>query len=60
MPPRMDTSMCEPLIIAKDYDDGKYEAPVVTETVYLPAFIKSASTSLSSGNGPNPKIPFSD
>lgn len=38
----------------------KNEAPGRTVTVSLPAFIKSASISDSAGNGPSPKIPFSD
>jgi hypothetical protein len=33
---------------------------LVTETVYLPALMRSASRSASNGNGPRPRIPFSD
>ena len=57
--PKILKSICFPLIMPKLYDEEKNEAPVLIETVYLPAFIKSASTSYSSGNPPNPNIPFS-
>ena len=48
-----------PLIIEKDSALDKYDAPGKTVTVSLPAFIRSASTSLSCGYGPRPRIPFS-
>jgi len=46
--------------MAKDYDDGKNEAPGRTVTDCFPALIRSGSTICSLGKGPNPRIPFSD
>ena len=45
--------------MAKLMELEKKLAPGTTVTVYLPALIKSASTSLSFGKEPSPKIPFS-
>lgn len=49
-PPKILTSICLPLIIAKLVELGKKLAPGTTVTVYLPALIRSGSTSLSVGN----------
>lgn len=60
-PPSIERSILPPLIMAKLWDELKNEAPVTVVTVYLPAFIKSASTSSSVGAlFPSPRIPFSD
>ena len=47
--PRMQRSMWPPRIIAKESADEKNAAPGMTVTVSLPALMRSASTSLSSG-----------
>lgn len=51
-------SKCLPRIIENDYDDEKYELPVNTVIVYLPALIKSACYLPGYGYGPTPITPF--
>ena len=51
MAPSTATSMWPPRIIAKDVAESKNDAPASTVTVSLPALIRSASTSSSSGIG---------
>ena len=49
-----------PLIIAKLSSLEKKAAPGSAVTVCFPALIRSGSTSSLVGNGPSPRIPFSD
>mmetsp|Transcript_24335 Transcript_24335/g.75388 ORF Transcript_24335/g.75388 Transcript_24335/m.75388 type:complete len:257 (+) Transcript_24335:443-1213(+) len=58
--PRIVRSMCPPRIIANDWSDEKMDDDGRYDTVCLPALMRSASTSFSSGNGPMPSRPFSD
>ena len=50
--PRTETSIWPPRIMAKDSAESKVEAPGTTVTVSLPALIRSASISDSSGYAP--------
>jgi len=43
-PPIILTSICFPLIIAKDYEELKNEAFFLTVIVYFPALTRSGST----------------
>ena len=58
--PRMERSILPPRIMPKESALEKYAAPGITVTVCLPALMRSGSTSSSRGNGPRPRMPFSD
>src|SRR5690606_12045835 len=60
MAPSTAASMCPPRIMPKDSAESKNDAPGRTVTVSLPALIRSASSSSSRGEGPTPRMPFSD
>ena len=51
--------MWPPRIMAKLSAEEKYDVPLSSVTVCLPALMMSGSTSLSSGKGPTPIMPFS-
>ena len=52
--------MWPPRTIANDSALLKYALPGSSDTVSLPALMRSASTSASGGYGPTPSIPFSE
>lgn len=57
--PSIVMSKCPPLMMANDSEDEKKDPPGKTVIVYLPAFIKSASSCPRLGYGPTPITPFS-
>jgi len=60
MAPRIARSILPERIMAKESAEEKKAAPGRTVTVCLPALIRSGSTWSSAGNGPRPRMPFSD
>mmetsp|Transcript_31031 Transcript_31031/g.81260 ORF Transcript_31031/g.81260 Transcript_31031/m.81260 type:complete len:218 (-) Transcript_31031:788-1441(-) len=58
--PRTLMSMWPPRIIPKLSSEEKKAPPGTTVTVSFPALIRSASSLPLAGNGPSPRMPFSD
>ena len=57
--PRIESWICPPRTIPKDWALSKNDVLGSFVTVCLPALIRSASSSPSNGNGPMPIMPFS-